>query len=137
MEKKLEPKTGAAALNKLSYEELENVCHQLSAQAQQLNTQNQQLRMALNEANLANLYKRLDYLFEVINKDNPYLSVDFKRQCADEIETLMATPEQPENTPEVDKEDLWSRWQQKVKKPMWYLWIRREPEVMKDSYLLL
>lgn len=105
MEKKLEPKAGAAAPSKLSYEELENVCHQLSAQSQQLNTQNQQLRMALNEANLANLYKRLDYLFEVINKDNPYLSVDFKRQCADEIETLMATPEQPENTPEVDKED--------------------------------
>lgn len=104
MEKKLEPKAGAAAPSKLSYEELENVCHQLSAQAQQLNTQNQQLRMALNEANLANLYKRLDYLFEVINKDNPYLSVDFKRQCADEIETLMATPEQSENTPEVDKE---------------------------------
>lgn len=105
MEKKLEPKAGAAAPSKLSYEELENVCHQLSAQAQQLNTQNQQLRMALNEANLANLYKRLDYLFEVINKDNLYLSVDFKRQCADEIETLMATPEQSENTPEVDKED--------------------------------
>ena len=105
MEKKLEPKAGAAAPSKLSYEELENVCHQLSAQAQQLNTQSQQLRMALNEANLANLYKRLDYLFEVINKDNPYLSVDFKRQCADEIETLMATPEQSENTPEVDKED--------------------------------
>lgn len=105
MEKKLEPKVGAAAPNKLSYEELENVCHQLSAQSQQLNTQNQQLRMALNEANLANLYKRLDYLFEVIDKDNPYLSVDFKRQCADEIETLMATPEQPENTPEADKED--------------------------------
>lgn len=105
MEKKLEPKAGAAAPSKLSYEELENVCHQLSAQSQQLNTQNQQLRMALNEANLANLYKRLDYLFEVINKDNPYLSVDFKRQCADEIETLMATPEQSENTPEVDKED--------------------------------
>ena len=104
MEKKLEPEAGAAAPSKLSYEELENVCHQLSAQAQQLNTQNQQLRMALNEANLANLYKRLDYLFEVINKDNPYLSVDFKRQCADEIETLMATPEQSENTPEVDKE---------------------------------
>lgn len=93
------------AKNKLSYEELENVCHQLSAQAQQLNTQNQQLRMALNEANLANLYKRLDYLFEVINKDNPYLSVDFKKQCANEIEILMATPEQPEDTPETDKED--------------------------------
>ena len=29
------------------------------------------------------------------------------------------------------------RWQRKVRKPMWYLWIRREPEVMRDSYLLL
>lgn len=94
MEKKLEPKVGADAPKKLSYEDLENVCHQLSAQAQQLNTQNQQLRMALNEANLTNLYKKLDYLFEVINRDNPYLSVDFKKQCASEIETLMTAPEQ-------------------------------------------
>lgn len=85
---------------KLSYSELENVCHQLSAQAQQLNAQNQKLREALNEANLTNLYKRLDYLFEVINRDNTYLSVDFKKQCANEIEILMATPEQPEDTPE-------------------------------------
>ena len=69
MEKKLEPNAGAAAPKKLSYEGLENICHQLSAQAQQLNAQNQQLRAALNEANLTNIYKRLDYLFEVINKD--------------------------------------------------------------------
>lgn len=106
MEKKLEPKTGAVSTpKKLSYEELENVCHQLSAQAQQLNAQNQQLRQLVQEANLTNLYKRLDYLFEVINKDNPYLSTDFKKKCAIEIETLMATPEQPEDTPETDKEE--------------------------------
>lgn len=104
MEKKLELKANnASAPKKLSYEELENVCHQLSAQSQQLNTQNQQLRMALNEANLSNLYKRLDYLFEVINRDNSYLSVDFKKQCAEEIETLMATPEQTD-IPDSDKE---------------------------------
>ena len=100
MEKKLEPNTGAAAPKKLSYEGLENVCHQLSAQAQQLNAQNQQLRAALNEANLTNLYKRLDYLFEVINRDNVYLTISFKKKCASEIEELMATPEQAENTPE-------------------------------------
>lgn len=104
MEKKLELKaSNASAPKKLSYSELENVCHQLSAQSQQLNTQNQQLRMALNEANLSNLYKRLDYLFEVINRDNSYLSVDFKKQCAEEIETLMATPEQTD-IPDSDKE---------------------------------
>ena len=104
MEKKLEPNAGATAPKKLSYEELENVCHQLSAQAQQLNTQNQQLRAALNEANLTNLYKRLDYLFEVINRDNVYLSISFKKKCASEIEELMATPEQTEDTPDTEKE---------------------------------
>ena len=86
------------AKNKLSYEELENVCHQLSTQAQQLNAQNQQLRKMIEEANLTNLYKRLDYLFAVIDKDNAYLSHNFKVQCAVEIENLMATPEQEENT---------------------------------------
>lgn len=101
MEKKLEPKAGTASTTKkLSYEELENVCHQLSAQSQQLNAQNQQLRAMVNEANLTNLYKRLDYLFEVINKDNPYLSTDFKKECAAEIEALMAAPEAPEDTQE-------------------------------------
>lgn len=102
MEKKLEPKTET---KKLSYEELENVCHQLSAQAQQLNTQNQQLRAMVTEANLSNLYKRLDYLFEVINKDNPYLSTDFKKKCAIEIETLMATPEAEDTQEEPSKEE--------------------------------
>ena len=104
MGKKLEPNAGATAPKKLSYEELENVCHQLSAQAQQLNTQNQQLRAALNEANLTNLYKRLDYLFEVINRDNAYLPISFKTKCANEIEELMATPEQTEDTPDTEKE---------------------------------
>ena len=101
MEKKLEPKGGATSTpKKLSYEEIENVCHQLSAQAQQLNAQNQQLRAMVNEANLTNLYKRLDYLFEVINRDNPYLSADFKKKCALEIETLMATPKASEDAQE-------------------------------------
>lgn len=104
MEKKLEPKVGAAVPKRLSYEELENACHQLSAQAQQLNAQNQQLRAALNEANLANLYKRLDYLFEVINRDNIYLPTSFKKKCASEIEELMATPEQTEDTSDTEKE---------------------------------
>lgn len=89
MEQKVEGK-------KLSYEELENVAHQLSAQAQQLQVKNQQLIEALKGANLENLYKRLDYLFEVINRDNKYLSISFKEQCAKEIEELMASPESPE-----------------------------------------
>lgn len=98
MEKKLETKATANAVKKLSYEELENVCHQLSAQAQQLNAQNQQLRAMVNEANLSNLYKRLDYLFKVIDEDNQYLSHDFKCKCGAEIEMLMKIPESEETT---------------------------------------
>lgn len=97
MEKKLEPKNET---KKLSYEDLENVCHQLSTQSQQLNAQNQQLKAMVNEANLTNLYKRLDYLFEVINRDNKYLSDTFKNKCAEEIEMLMATPEDSESQKE-------------------------------------
>lgn len=97
MEQKVEGK-------KLSYEELENVAHQLSAQAQQLQVKNQQLVTALEQSNLGNLYKRLDYLFEVINRDNKYLSSSFKERCAKEIEELMASPENPEEENLKDKE---------------------------------
>lgn len=97
MEKKLEKMGGSEEPKRLSYEELENVCHQLSAQAQQLNSQNQQLRNMVNDMNLGNLYKRLDYLFSVIEGDNKYLSEEFKKSCASEIESLMKTPEPEED----------------------------------------
>lgn len=84
-------------VKKLSYSELENVCHQLSAQAQQLNAQNEKLRKYINEINLENLYKRLDYLFKVICEDNIYLSAGFKKQCAEEIEKLMTPPVEEDN----------------------------------------
>ena len=83
---------------KLSYSELENVCRQLSAQAQSLNEQNKQLKNMVSQANLTNLYKRLDYLFKVTQEDNSYLSDGFKEQCGREIETLMTPPEEEQET---------------------------------------
>lgn len=44
---------------KMSYEQLENIAHQLSEQAKQLYAK-------LQEANMTNIFKRLDYLFKVI-----------------------------------------------------------------------
>lgn len=106
MEKKLEKTT---EVTKLTYEQLENACQQLSVQNQQLLNQRAQFTEALRQANLTNLYKRLDYLFNVIEKDNKYLSDEFKTQCAKEIETLMATPENElvgeETTPEETKKE--------------------------------
>lgn len=91
MEKKSEKQE-----NKLSLEELENVCHQLSEQARQLSVQNNNLMKALEAANLANLFKRLDYLFSIIENDNKYLTEEFKAKCAEEIMEILSKEEESE-----------------------------------------
>ena len=57
---------------KYSYDELNNIAHQL-------NEQNIQLYKKLQEANLDNMFKRLDYLFKVLDKpeffDNEYIDI--------------------------------------------------------------
>lgn len=59
---------------KLSYEELENVANNLYIRLQQ--------------ADMANMFKRLDYLFKVVeNVDN--FPQEFTKQCVDEIVNIM------------------------------------------------
>ena len=89
-------KDGKAApeVRKLSYEELENTAHQLSEQSRQLYMQNQKLNQALQEANLANFYERLKWLWTVITSTTPYISEEFKQKCGAEFEVLMTQPEQ-------------------------------------------
>ena len=84
---KVENKVG----EKMTYEQLENVAHQLSEQSRQL-------YIKLQEADRNNTYRMLDYLFKVITEDNKYLTTEFKSKCAQEIEFLMTQPEQ--ETPE-------------------------------------
>jgi hypothetical protein len=60
--------------NKLSYEELENVANNLYARLQQ--------------AEMSNMFKRLDYLFKVVeNVDN--FPQEFTEQCVEEIVNIM------------------------------------------------
>lgn len=74
----------------LSYEQLRNV-------AGQLQQQNMQLRKALQDANFSNMFKRLDYLFKVM--EYPYMfSDEFVQKCAAEIESSITIPE-PEEMP--------------------------------------
>ena len=61
---------------KLSYEDLENLCHQLSDQGQKLYRQ-------LQEANMTNVFKRLDYLFAVVDNRDAFPE-DFTKKCIDE-----------------------------------------------------
>lgn len=77
---------------KMSYEQLENVAHQLSEQAKQL-------YMKLQRADMSNIFKRLDYLFKVVENAHAF-SEEFTTKCVQEIEDLMTVPEVETETTE-------------------------------------
>ena len=76
----------AKGTEKMSYEQLEQVAHQLSEQARQLYTQ-------LQKSNLNNMFKRLDYLFKVAENGNVF-NKDFLDKCINEIENIITVPEE-------------------------------------------
>ena len=97
---KMQPATKDERPEKLSYEQLENVAHQLSEQTKQL-------YMKLQAANMSNMFKRLDYLFKVVENGHMFKQ-DFLEKCIDEIEEIMTVPEETdkeEETPDIETED--------------------------------
>ena len=92
MEEKKETKVKSAASaqksaqsEKMSYEQLENIAHQLSEQVKQL-------YVKLQEANMANMFKRLDYLFKIVENQTKF-NKKFVDKSKEEIEALMTIPE--------------------------------------------
>lgn len=81
---------------KMSYEQLENVTHQLSEQ-------NRQLFAKIQELNMVNVFKRLDYLFKVVENGHMFKQ-DFLEKCIAEIESLITVPEQEEKPETENKE---------------------------------
>ena len=69
---------------KYSYEELENIAHQLSEQSRSL-------AMRLQQAEMTNIFKRLDYLFKVLEYSD-HFDLEWTKKCEDEI-VLIMTPE--------------------------------------------
>ena len=88
---------------KMSYDQLESVAHQLSEQ-------NRQMFAKIQELNMANVFKRLDYLFKVIENGHMFKQ-DFLEKCIAEIEEIMTVPEETEEdnkegeTPDIKTED--------------------------------
>lgn len=78
--------------SKVPYETLEGIAHQLSEQ-------NAQLVRKLQEANLQNLFARLNYLFKVIEFASRF-PADFVAQCVNEVVDTMTL-----NTSEVEQEE--------------------------------
>lgn len=81
--------------NKLkeSDDKLKNICHQLSDQSQTL-------YQKLQEANLSNMFKRLDYLFAVIEHKDVFSEYpEFFANSVKEIVDTMTIPEEPVAAP--------------------------------------
>lgn len=97
MEKKeVEFKKSEVSKDKLTYEQLENVCHQLSEQSRAL-------YQKLQEASMENFFKRLDYLFKVVDNAIAFTSrgyQDFISKCVEEIVSSMQIPEPEEEKTE-------------------------------------
>lgn len=83
---------GTEQSQKISYEQLEQVAHQLSEQTRQLYSQ-------LQKSNLTNMFKRLDYLFRVVENGHMF-EQDFLKRCISEIEDIMTVPEESEDNKE-------------------------------------
>ena len=82
---------------KLSYEQLQNI-------AGQLQQQNMQLRRALSEQDYTNAFKRLDYLFKVMEFAHMF-SDDFISRITEEIEATITLPvENKDKTEDTEKE---------------------------------
>ena len=73
---------------KLSYEQLNNICSELYQQ-------NQNLHRQLQQANMVNMFKRLDYLFMVLKYSSVFKDADFVNACIDEIkDAIIVKPEE-------------------------------------------
>ena len=73
---------------KLSYEQLEEVARQMEGQLRQVYAK-------LQEANMNNLFKRLDFLFKVLETEHMF-PLDFVKKCTDEIKSILTIPEEGE-----------------------------------------
>ena len=81
----MEEKNEKVQAEKPSYEQLER-------EVTGLRGMNNQLIMQLQQMNIGNLFKRLDYLFKVVEFREAFNS-DFATKCVEEIEEHMTPPE--------------------------------------------
>lgn len=95
---------------KLSYEELNQACAEMSQQIQQQNKYIQQLHKQMQEMNFMLQNKRMEYLFRVVelhNNDRVNIcnfETEFVQNCVAEIQDSLTIP-QEEDKEETSKEN--------------------------------
>lgn len=80
----------------LTYEQLNDVC-------QQLFQQNQQLRERISELDNVTMFKRIDYLFKVVEFASTFKDPDFVNSCMDELKEALTVNE--ENTKDTETKE--------------------------------
>lgn len=80
---------------KLSYEQLENVAAELQKRCATLYSE-------LQNANMFNVFKRLDYLFKVVENKSVFPE-GFVDDCVREVMSLMTPPEDNSETVETEE----------------------------------
>ena len=86
-------------VKKPTYEELEKEVAELKNRVNGYVGLNNQLYQQVMAANMTNLYKRLDYLFKVLEvhaKDNSLFGSSFIGECEEEIVSIMTPPKEEE-----------------------------------------
>lgn len=94
-EMKIESQPNEAACCKASNEP---TYEQLKDYVNSLMYQNNELAKRYNEMEMGNFFKRLDWLWNIINSTTPYITEDFKAVCGEEFMTMMAKPEEETTT---------------------------------------
>lgn len=92
-EVKMTPNHSSNKEQKLTYEQLNDACNQLFQQ-------NQYLMKQVRELDMTNSFRRLDYLFKVIEFSSVFKDADFINSCLEEIKDAM--------TPSDEKSDACS-----------------------------
>ena len=78
---------------KLTYEELNDTCVDMSEQIQKQNIYIQKLHKQMQEMSFALQSRRMDYLLEIIKMQDKFSS-DFVVKCVSEVEETMTIPEE-------------------------------------------
>lgn len=89
---KMNPTTGNNGQEKLSYDDLNAFCQELTQQNQQLVNYVKQLQKQVREINMSNAFRRLDYLFSVVHYANQF-NPEFVGNCVEEIQKSLTIPE--------------------------------------------
>lgn len=106
MEKEIGSKEVKMKSQKLSYDELNQACAEMSQQIQQQGNYIQQLHKQLQEMNFMLQNKRMDYLLKIVElqgkRDTAVFNDNFYFSCISEIEESLTIPEKEDSEAKED-----------------------------------